>query len=143
MLTEKGRGRLSAVLRQAGELVSVDDTTVALSIDRTAAAKLLARWQEQGWLKRVRRGLYAPVPLTSSPDDQVIEDPWSLVPALFAPAYVGGLSAATHWDLTEQLFRSVFVFTGRPVRRTRQTIQGIPFVVRHLAPGKIFGTRAV
>ncbi|MGH6635683.1 MAG: type IV toxin-antitoxin system AbiEi family antitoxin domain-containing protein [Gammaproteobacteria bacterium] len=141
MSIAEGRNRLSAVLRKAGHLITVDDATEVLQVDRTAAAKTLARWQAQGWLKRVRRGLYAPVPLTSSPSDQVLEDPWTLVVEVFDPGYVGGASAAHHWDLTEQLFRSVFIYTVRPVRWAHQTIQGIPFVVRHITPEKMFGVR--
>jgi len=141
--TAKGRERLSAVLRGAGDFITVTDAVAALHIDPIGAAKLLARWHEQGWLQRVRRGLYAPVPLTSSPDDQIIENPWTLVPALFHPGYVGGASAAHHWDLTEQLFRTTFVYTTRPVRRARQTIRGLPFVVRHIPPAALFGTRAL
>lgn len=135
------RQRLSAVLRTAGDLVTVDDASQALRVDRAAAAKTLARWHKQGWLQRVRRGLYAPVPLTASPTDQVIEDTWVLVPQLFGPGYVGGASAAHHWDLTEQLFRTVFVYTTLPVRRANQTIQGVPFSVHHIRDELLFGTR--
>jgi len=143
MALSRGRTRLSQVLRTAGQLITVADATTALGVDRRTAAKLLARWQEQGWLKRVRRGLYAPIPLTAMPADQVIEDPWTLVPGLFDPAYVGGASAAHHWGLTEQLFRTIFVYTARPVRRSQQVIQAIPFVVRHVAEKNIFGTRGL
>jgi len=139
MPATKSRQRLSSVLRRAGDLISVDEATVELGLERAAAAKLLARWHQQGWLKRIRRGLYAPVPLTSMPEDQVLEDPWILVPALFGPGYVGGASAAQFWDLTEQLFRSVFVYTSKPIRRTNQTIHAIQFVVRHLDAHLIFG----
>lgn len=138
MPATKNRRRLSSVLRR-GDLISVDEATDELGIGRAAAAKLLARWHQQGWLKRLRRGLYTPVPLTSMPEDQVLEDPWILVPVLFNPGYVGGASAAQFWDLTEQLFRSVFVYTGKPVRRTNQTIQAVQFVVRHLDANLIFG----
>lgn len=137
------RDRLSAVLRRAADLVTVDDASNALNVDRATAAKTLARWTRQGWLKRVRRGLYAPVPLTAKPNDQVIEDAWTLVPQLFAPGYVGGASAAHHWDLTEQLFRTVFVYTAGLVRQTQQAIHGIRFVVHHLPAEHLFGTRAL
>src|SRR5580704_14933241 len=140
---ESGRSRLTLVLRNSGDLITVQAAAKALGIRHGEAAKLLARWCEQSWLKRVRRGLYAPVPLTSAPDEQVLDDPWSLVPVLFEPGYVGGASAAQHWDLTEQVFRSVFVFTARHVRRSEQTIQGTPFVVTHIAPDKVFGTRTL
>jgi hypothetical protein len=32
-----------------------------------------------------------------------MEDPWMLVPQMFSAAYIGGATAAHHWDLTEQL----------------------------------------
>jgi len=138
-----GRSRLTIVLRNSGDLITVEAVARALGIQHNKAARLLARWTEQSWLRRVRRGLYAPVPLTSASDEQVLDDPWTIVPLLFEPGYVGGASAAQHWDLTEQVFRSVFVFTARHVRGREQTIQGSPFVVTHLAHDKIFGTRAL
>ena len=143
MLKTQVRSRLSAVLRGGRTLITVDDATQALGIGRSAAAKVLARWQRQGWVARVQRGLYAPVPLASMPGDQVVEDPWTLVPELFAPGYVGGASAAHHWDLTEQLFRSVFVCTAQPVRRKTHTVHGTTFILRHVAEDKLFGTRVL
>lgn len=139
----ENRARLASVLRKSGELVTVGDACRALDITRAAAAKLLARWHEQGTITRVRRGLYAPLPLSSLPTDQVLEDPWIIVPQLFSPAYIGGATAAHHWDLTEQLFRSVFVYTTQEVRRAQQTIHGTAFVVHHVSRDKLFGTRAV
>jgi len=138
-----GRDRLSAVLRHASDLVTVDSASDALNVDRATAAKTLARWTRQGWLKRIRRGLYVAIPLTAAPNDQVIEDPWSLIPRLFNPGYVGGASAAHHWDLTEQLFRTVFVYTAGPVRQKIQTIHGIPFRIHHLPAVNLFGTKSL
>ena len=36
--------------------------------------------------------------------EQVLSDPWVLVPALFSWGYVGGWTAAEQWDLMEQIF---------------------------------------
>ena len=137
------RARISAVLRTSGATVTVQSTSKALGIEPAAAAKLLSRWSGQGWIRRIRRGLYAPVPLAAGEGDPVIEDPWTLVPELFAPAYVGGMTAAHHWDLTEQIFRTVYVLTARPIRRKNLTIQGTPFVLRHLPGDMIFGTKDI
>ncbi|MGB7623293.1 MAG: type IV toxin-antitoxin system AbiEi family antitoxin [Terriglobia bacterium] len=137
----KGRAQLSQVLQSAGELISVDDVTTALQIDRRQATKLLARWNMQGWLRRLRRGLYIPVPIASLGQSQVLDDPWLIVPTLFGPAYIGGWTAAEHWGLTEQIFRSVCVLTTRPVRGKERTIQGVDFSLKQISPRAMFGTK--
>ena len=139
----KGRKQLGEVLRHAGEVVTVDDVTGILNIERQAAIKLLARWNGQGWLRRLRRGYYAPVPLSASGQDQVLEDPWVIVPELFGPACIGGWSAAEHWGLTEQLFRSTCVLTARAVREKEQTIEGLPFTLKHVRPEVLFALRPI
>jgi predicted transcriptional regulator of viral defense system len=136
------RERLASLAR-AGALITVDTAADALREERGRAAKALARWTEQGWLKRIRRGLYTVVPLAVSPDAHVVEDAWQLVPELFNGGYVGGATAAHYWDLTEQLFRSVFVYTTAPVRQRDVVVQGATFVVRHLPQRLFFGTRPV
>lgn len=138
-----GRERLKRVLRDSDELISVAGVSAALSLDRGEAAKLLARWNQQGWVKRLRRGTYAPVPISAFGQEQVLEDPWIMVPDLFAPAAIGGWSAAEHWGLTEQLFRSTCVLTARPVRQKEITIQGLPFSLKHVREQTLFGTRNV
>jgi predicted transcriptional regulator of viral defense system len=139
----KGRVQLSQVLRGAGEVVSVDDVSGILQVERQTATKLLARWNDQGWVRRLRRGFYAPVPIAALGQEQVLEDPWVIVPELFGPACIGGWSAAEHWGLTEQLFRSTCVFTSRPIREKEQTIEGIPFVLKHVRPEVLFAMRPV
>lgn len=121
----------------------IDDVEATLAVPRQTAAKLLSRWAEQGWLERVGPGAYVLVPLALRGAEQVVHDPWVLVPALFGPAYVGGLSAAEHWDLTEQIFRDIFVYTGRPVRQKTVESQGIVFSLRHVKEELMFGTKTV
>jgi|HubBroStandDraft_5_1064220.scaffolds.fasta_scaffold117962_2 predicted transcriptional regulator of viral defense system len=141
--SSRSRARLSAVLQTAKDLVTIEDAAKALAVNRSAAAKTLARWQQQGWLKRVGPGLYAPVPLDALTTEQVLKDPWVLVPALFAPAYIGGWTAAEHWNLTEQLFRGIFVFTARSFRIKEQTVQGISFTLKRIPEDAIFGTKNI
>ena len=142
-MTARPRARLAAVLQAAKDLVTIDDATAALGVDRPQAAKTLARWQQQGWLKRVGRGLYAPIPLDAISTEQVLSDPWILVPARFDPSYIGGWTAAEHWHMTEQLFRSIFVFTARSLRARELVIQGVPFTLKRIQKTAIFGTRTL
>lgn len=139
--SSQARARLSAVLQTAKDLVTIEDAMQALSTDRSTSSKLLARWQRQGWLKRVGPGIYAPVPLDALTTEQVLKDPWILVPALFSPGYIGGWTAAEHWDLTEQLFRSVFVCTARSFRKKEQIVQGVSFTLMHVPEDALFGTK--
>ena len=138
-----GRERLSNVLRDAGDLVTVEGAAQSLGVSRQEAAKTLWRWSQQGWFRHVRRGLYAPIPPDSPLQVQVLPEPWILVPELFYPGYVGGWSAAEHWDLTDQIFLSVVVCTASGIKPREQRIQGTTFVLKRVKPEKIFGTRPV
>jgi predicted transcriptional regulator of viral defense system len=137
------RARLSTVLRAAKEVVSVDVTSRTLGIDRRTAAKLLSRWKQQGWLRRIGHGLYVPVPLDLAGSEQVIADPWVLVPTLFSDCYIGGWTAAHHWELTEQLFNETLVFTTRRVTEKRVVAQGAAFVLRNVKPKRVFGLKTL
>ena len=140
---QPGKMRLASVLNAAGDVVHIDDVEAALSVPREQAAKLLSRWAAQGWLRRVGPGAYVPVQLTLRDSEQVVQDPWILVPALFDPAYVGGRTAAEHWDLTEQIFRDIYVYTARPVRQNSIESQGAIFSLKHVKEELIFGTKTI
>src|SRR3984957_20472693 len=137
------RARLGAVLRAAKEVVSVNVTSQTLGIERRAAAKLLSRWKQQGWLRRIGHGLYVPVPLDLAGSEQVITDPWVLVPTLFNECYIGGWTAAHHWDLTEQLFNETLVFTTRRFTEKRVIAQGVVFVLHNVKPNRFFGLKTL
>ena len=137
------RRRLSAVLNEAGDVVRIDDVVNALDVSRAEAAKLLSRWTNQAWLRRVARGVYVPASLTTLGSIHVLDDPWILVPPLFDPAYIGGRTAAEHWDLTEQIFRDIVVMTAQTVRQKTQQHHGVQFSLTHVRPEKIFGTTSV
>ncbi len=137
------RERLGKLLRKGGGVLTVENAARILEIESEDAAKALARWCKQGWLSRIKRGVYVPVPVESISKDSALEDAWIIIPDLFGPAYVGGWSAAEHWDLTEQIFRDICVFTARPVAKRHQVIHNVPFVVTHIAPDQQFGTKTV
>jgi predicted transcriptional regulator of viral defense system len=139
----RGRAQLRQVLAASGDVVHIADVAKTLSISRVEAAKRLARWREQGWLSRVGTGAYVPASIETLGSERVLDDSWVLVPALFAPAYVGGRTAAEHWDLTEQIFKDTVVVTGQAIRQRHQARQGFDFTLKHLSQDKIFGTKPV
>ena len=139
----EGRQRLTTLIGGAGDVIGVDDAVRLLHLDRAAAAKLLARWNAQGWLRRVGRGTYVPASLDTLDSPHVLDDPWVLVPSLFEPGYVGGRTAAEYWDLTEQMFNDIVVITSQAVRQKSHRRHGVTFTVKHVAPEKIFGTKTL
>ena len=139
----RGRAQLVRVLSTAGDVIHIGDVVDTLQLDRTGAAQRLSRWAEQGWMRRVGRGAYVAASIDTMGSDRVLDDPWVLVPALFAPAYIGGRTAAEHWDLTEQIFKDIFVVTAQPVRQKRQERHGTHFSLKHIQERKIFGTKTI
>jgi predicted transcriptional regulator of viral defense system len=91
----------------------------------------------------VRRGFYVPVPLESSTANLPLEDAWVVAARLFAPCYIGGWSAATHWGLSEQLFRSTLVVTTRRPRTRRVDARGTVFVLRTVGEKAMFGLKPI
>ena len=138
-----GRKRLSRLVREAGTIITIDVAVRALSLTRAQASKLLSRWVRQGWLRRVKAGTYLVASLEALDRDQVLDDPFILVPHLFEKSYIGGRTAAHHWDLTEQLFRDVVVFTATAVRESEQTLHGVSFTIYRIQEEKLFGVKTI
>jgi predicted transcriptional regulator of viral defense system len=83
------------------------------------------------------------VPLDLAGSEQVIADPWVLVPTLFNQCYIGGWTAAHHWELTEQLFNETLVFTTRRITEKRVVAQGAVFVLHNVKPKRFFGLKTL
>lgn len=121
--------RLALIARAArGGLITTSGAATALRISPSKAASTMAALERRGWVGRLRRGVYVVLSLEAEPHRQLaVEDPWVLANLLFAPCYVGGWSAAEHWGLTEQLFRSTFVVTSASVRETHSDVRGVEY----------------
>ena len=122
--------QLGELIRQVGEVFTVSEASQALNLTTTEAAKKMARWKNQGWLTRIKRGLYAVVPIDAITSDRVLADTWVLVPILFGKAYIGGWTAAEYWDFTEQLFRDVCVITQQAVPNKAQKFHNASFFLK-------------
>ena len=129
-LGKESRNRLAKVMRDTKGTFSVSQVSEILQLPADKSAKVLSRWMQQGWVSRVRRGLYVPVPLEAPSTDIVLEDPWIVAERIFSPCYIGGWSAAEYWELTEQIFRTIVVMTTLKPRNRRPIIKGSSFLVR-------------
>lgn len=128
-----GSRRELAILFGAGKrTVSVEEAADALNVSRVTASKRLAALTARGWLRRIRQGLYLAVPADAAMPATWTEDAWYLADLVWKPCYIGGWSAANHWSLTDQVFRSTIVMTTQRVRRVEQELAGAAFVVHHI-----------
>ena len=143
-ISEKNRRLLTSLYRSVTGPFSVQDAAGALSFNVTRTQRFLAYLAERGWLVRVCRGLYAPVPLDAIDPSEWREDPWVVASKLFGPNYyIGGWTACEHWNLTEQIFLDTVVITTRKVRNKETQVQGFPFRIRRAPHRKMFGTKPV
>jgi predicted transcriptional regulator of viral defense system len=136
-ISPAGREELATVVGRGRRLVTVADVTELLELDSAAAAKRLARWAEQGWLRRVRRGLYIPVPVDAENPRTWSDDPLVLGDAVWSPCYFTGWTSAGHWSLSEQVFRTTVVKTAQRVRKTRDRLLDFDFRVVHVGVGSL------
>lgn len=113
-------------------LITIDDVVGGLAIERAEAAKKLARWAEQGWVRRVRRGLYIPVPVDVEHPELWTEDPFVLADAVWRRCFFTGWTTANHWGLTEQIFRTIVVKTTGRVRTAHQNLLGQEYLIGHV-----------
>jgi predicted transcriptional regulator of viral defense system len=138
-LSSENRGYVEQLHRAFSEPFTAEDAARALDLDSERARRLVRYLADRGWLDRVRRGLYLPVPLDAHRSGEAHQDPWAVAKVVFEPSYIAGWSAAEHWDLTEQIFRDVLVVTGQRPRDRTPTIGGTRFVLHSRDPSKHFG----
>ena len=141
-LSTRERDILSQFIQKKSSVTN-QDITEKFGLSRSLANKVLLRLEKKGWLQRGSRGLYILVPLSSVRTEVTPEDPWAVAMELFAPCYIGGFSAAEYWDLTEQIFNTVVVFTTRHQRKSARQIAHINFRIHRISEQALFGTKKI
>ena len=129
-ISEKNRKLLDAINRTQKGPFSADEVAKALGISLGKISLILTYFVRKGWLSRVRRGLYITVPLGTVNPQEYKENPWVVANRVFAPCYIGGWSAAEHWEFTDQIFSSIVIFTLRRFRSKNMRIQGTDFILK-------------
>ncbi|MDE0667869.1 MAG: hypothetical protein OXI48_02415 [bacterium] len=138
-ISRENRRVVEDLHRAFSEPFTAAEAAERLDLDPARARRLTRYLADRGWLDRVRRGVYLPVPLDSHQPGRAHMDPWEVGSSVFEPAYIAGWSAAEHWDLTEQIFRSVLMATARRPRDRNPTIGGTRFVLHTVPTSKHVG----
>lgn len=142
-ITRKALGRI-----EAGFLVKAGvHPTFSLAFAREVLGhtkddptpQFLERLQSKGWIRRIRRGRFAVVPLSSGEDRSPQLHEFVVAMELVSPAVIAYWSALNHHGMTEQLPRTVFVATNHAVRRQPDEVLGVRYKIVSLKPGKFFG----
>ena len=138
------RQRLSKVLQCANKgCITSKLVAKCLKVTVKRARVFLAQWAKNGWVYRIRRGVYLPIELTAESLDQTFIDPWVIAEGLYTPCYIGGWSAAGYWDFTEQIFEKTIVLTTRHINGKIKTFKNISFLITKLNLDKMFGLQIV
>lgn len=139
-ISRTSRDEVAKLMGRGRRFITVDDAAQILEATPREAARKLARWSDAGWFRRVRRGLYIPVPVEAENAAAWSEDPLYLADVVWSPCYFSGWTAASHWSMTEQVFRTTVVKTSTRVRASRQRLLDHDYVVAHVSQEHIWGT---
>lgn len=137
------RERLACLLAGTSVTISVQEAVELLDLPRHRVIQILAKLAQKGWLQRISRGVYLPVPLDSLDAEVVPEDPFVIAEKLFSPCYISGWSAVEHWGLTEQIFRSVVVMTSRQQQNYKPNIAGVDYRLHYVKDSAFFGLKNI
>ena len=136
--------KLSFLYDNLGEVLSTQEVASTLSISIDLSSKLLARWNTNGWVQKIKRGLFIILPIEVDKSTQTIEDPFTVVPSLFGNnAYIGGWSAAEYWNLTEQIFNDLSVLTDKKIKQKKVTFNHTNFILTQVSASKIYGNKTI
>ncbi|MBU0686676.1 MAG: hypothetical protein KKB81_02300 [Candidatus Margulisbacteria bacterium] len=142
-ISKQNREMLGVLNRKVKGPFDLDFVSKILSISKARAKNLVVFWVKQGWLTRIKRGLYSTVSLGTIRPDAQKEDPLVVADAVFGPCYIGGWNACEHWGFTEQIFNDVVVFSSRRFNKKTQKIQGINFIIKTVKKKSFFGLKSV
>lgn len=131
-ITRRGRAELTQILASGRRFITPLDVARELAVDANAAAKKLSRWAEDGWVRRVRRGMYIAVPVDAANPAAWSEDPLVVAAAVWSPCFFTGWTSAHHWALTEQVFRTTVLKTTARVRKSSVHLLDHAYMVNHV-----------
>lgn len=137
------RNKLATVTAKAKGIITPLIVSQTLNTPTQESGRILSRWKSQGWIKKIKRGVYIPLPIEDPSGESTVEDSWVLAERLFAPGYISGFSAIKYWDFSEQLFETTTFFTTKKISNRHPLIGNTRFYLKTISAHKIFGTKTV
>ena len=118
--------------------------TFSIEEARSAFAKdlppqFLDRLQRKGWIRRIKRGRFALIPLSSGETGAPQLHEFLIAMELVSPAAIAYWSALNHHGMTEQIPRTVFVATNHHIQLSTKETLGVTFKIISVNPKKFFG----
>ena len=138
-----GRTRLSKVLECNPRVITSATVVEILNLSPKEASKMLSRWCKNGWLYRVKRGVYVPVPIDSISSNITLEEPFVIADSIYHPGYIGSFSAIKHWDLSEQIIETIYYFSTKPLKERNPVYGSTKFKIKTVKENRIFGTKTI
>ncbi len=137
------RNKLSRVLENNYSVITPKLVSETLGISVQESGRLLSRWHKNGWVRRIKRGTYIPIPLDSTTNIVIIDEPFLIADSIYGPGYIAGFSAIKHWDLSEQIIESITYFTLKKVKNRNPVHGGIKFKLKTISEHKLFGLKPI
>jgi len=142
-ITKSSRDLLARLFGRGRKFVSVGIAAKELGIGPNETAKQMSRWAAAGWLRRIRRGTYMLVPVEVELRKSWTEDPLLLAAEVWSPCFFTGWTSASHWHLTDQIFRTTIVRTSKRVRARKARIHDHDYMLGHVGVGDFWGLEKV
>jgi len=134
---------IDTMTRLGEPIITADSLEKEFGYKRAKSNLMLSRLCRKGWLQRLKSGVYRIIPLGSDTANPMPEDAWSIAMKLFSPCYISGWTAAEHWDLTEQIFNSTVIFTGKKQKKKNYNVAGLIYRTKFMSPEKFFGIQKI
>lgn len=116
---------------------SIEEARKAFSKD--LPPQFFDRLERKGWIRRIKRGKFAVIPLSSGEARSPQLHEFLIAMELVSPAAIAYWSALNHHGMTEQIPRTVFVATNHHVQKSTRETLGVNFQIVSVQPTKFFG----
>ena len=124
--------------RKGITVFTVDDARDLLDASDETLWKVLHKLTRKGRVQRIKRGIYTLVPAKAGYQPKWTEQVYTFLEDILHEYYVGYWTAMSHWNMTEQTPRTVFVATTQRNRNFTYN-DAVPIHFVTLNPRKLYG----